>query len=152
MIQCDIVTVNGPSHESTKGLINPDLLRHFKKVRPSLPAYTCLNHTAKPGRLARQHDTRRYQRQKRHRRGGEEWTIARQVNQPNPVHVKLQPTRVFTIVGCSGYVDDAQDPQLLTAGAQQRYVEDAGRLLGNYLAGKPQERENVVVGALVSFT
>lgn len=31
--QCDVVTVNAPLHEGTKGLINADLLKHFKKVR-----------------------------------------------------------------------------------------------------------------------
>lgn len=30
--QCDVVTVNAPLHEGTKGLINADLLKHFKKV------------------------------------------------------------------------------------------------------------------------
>ena len=29
--QCDVVTVNAPLHEGTKGLINADLLKHFKK-------------------------------------------------------------------------------------------------------------------------
>ena len=29
--QCDIITVNCPLHEGTRGLINADLLRHFKK-------------------------------------------------------------------------------------------------------------------------
>lgn len=31
--QCDVVTVNVPLHEGTRGLINADLLKHFKKVR-----------------------------------------------------------------------------------------------------------------------
>lgn len=35
--QCDLVTVNAPLHEGTKGLINKDLLKHFKKVRNSPP-------------------------------------------------------------------------------------------------------------------
>jgi formate dehydrogenase len=30
--QCDLVTVNAPLHEGTKGLISQDLLKHFKKV------------------------------------------------------------------------------------------------------------------------
>ena len=30
--QCDIVTVNAPLHDGTRGLINADLLQHFKKV------------------------------------------------------------------------------------------------------------------------
>jgi formate dehydrogenase len=29
--QCDIVTVNAPLHEGTVGLVNADLLKHFKK-------------------------------------------------------------------------------------------------------------------------
>ena len=30
--QCDIVAVNAPLHDGTRGLINADLLKHFKKV------------------------------------------------------------------------------------------------------------------------
>jgi formate dehydrogenase len=29
--QCDIVTINCPLHEQTKGLVNAELLKHFKK-------------------------------------------------------------------------------------------------------------------------
>lgn len=29
--QCDVVTINAPLHEGTRGLINADLLKHFKK-------------------------------------------------------------------------------------------------------------------------
>jgi formate dehydrogenase len=29
--QCDVVTVNCPLHEGTRGLVNADLLKHFKK-------------------------------------------------------------------------------------------------------------------------
>ena len=29
--QCDIVTVNCPLHEGTRGLVNAELLKHFKK-------------------------------------------------------------------------------------------------------------------------
>lgn len=35
--QCDLVTVNAPLHEGTKGLINADLLKHFKKVLLPFP-------------------------------------------------------------------------------------------------------------------
>lgn len=31
-MQCDIITINAPLHEGTQGLINADLLKHFKKV------------------------------------------------------------------------------------------------------------------------
>lgn len=30
--QCDVITVNAPLHEGTRGLVNADLLKHFKKV------------------------------------------------------------------------------------------------------------------------
>lgn len=30
-IQCDVVTVNCPLHEGTRGLVNTELLKHFKK-------------------------------------------------------------------------------------------------------------------------
>jgi lactate dehydrogenase-like 2-hydroxyacid dehydrogenase len=29
--QCDVVTVNCPLHEGTRGLVNAELLKHFKK-------------------------------------------------------------------------------------------------------------------------
>src|SRR5690606_34493322 len=29
--QCDVITVNCPLHEGTRGLVNADLLKHFKK-------------------------------------------------------------------------------------------------------------------------
>ena len=29
--QCDVVAVNCPLHEGTRGLVNADLLKHFKK-------------------------------------------------------------------------------------------------------------------------
>lgn len=29
--QCDVVTVNCPLHEGTRGLVNDELLKHFKK-------------------------------------------------------------------------------------------------------------------------
>ena len=35
--QCDVVTVNAPLHEGTRGLINTDLLKHFKKVHTPFP-------------------------------------------------------------------------------------------------------------------
>lgn len=34
--QCDVVTVNCPLHENTKGLVNAKLLDHFKPVRSFL--------------------------------------------------------------------------------------------------------------------
>lgn len=32
--KCDVVTVNCPLHEGTRGLVNTELLKHFKKVTP----------------------------------------------------------------------------------------------------------------------
>ena len=29
--QCDVITINAPLHDGTRGLINADLLKHFKK-------------------------------------------------------------------------------------------------------------------------
>ena len=31
MSQCDVVTVNCPLHEGTRGLVNAELFKHFKK-------------------------------------------------------------------------------------------------------------------------
>lgn len=31
VLQCDVVTVNCPLHEGTRGLVNAELLKHFKK-------------------------------------------------------------------------------------------------------------------------
>ena len=49
--QCDVVTVNAPLHEGTKGLINKDLLSHFKKV--SRRSYSLDLHKAHDGCRAR---------------------------------------------------------------------------------------------------
>ena len=66
--QCDVVTVNVPLHEDTRGLINADLLKHFKKVRaymPSVAVRIALNvrflrvHTSSTRRVARSATQRR---------------------------------------------------------------------------------------------
>lgn len=33
--QCDVTTVNAPLHEGTLNLVNKNLLKHFKPVKPS---------------------------------------------------------------------------------------------------------------------
>ena len=43
--QCDIITVNAPLHDGTKGLINADLLKHFKKVRSHPAQLSCYSLT-----------------------------------------------------------------------------------------------------------
>ena len=66
--QCDVVTVNVPLHEGTRGLINADLLKHFKKVHAGMllvTARTVLNthilrvHTSPTRRVARSATQRR---------------------------------------------------------------------------------------------
>ena len=67
LAQCDVVTINCPLHEGTKGLFNADLIKHMKKGM-SLPSKLRNQWRASPANvcarcMARQYRPRRYRRQ-----------------------------------------------------------------------------------------
>jgi formate dehydrogenase len=37
--QCDVVTINCPLHEKTRGLFNKELISKMKKGKPHLPTF-----------------------------------------------------------------------------------------------------------------
>lgn len=64
LAQCDVVTINCPLHEKTKGLFNKDLIAKMKPGMPPPPQSSPPNPTNPPIRLlARQHRARRHRRQ-----------------------------------------------------------------------------------------
>jgi formate dehydrogenase len=72
--QCDVVTINCPLHEKTRGLFNKELISKMKKGT-SLPltidpSVNILTDTARR-LLARQHSPRRHCRQRRRRRSSQ---------------------------------------------------------------------------------
>ena len=76
--QCDVITVNAPLHEGTMGLINADLLKHFKKVS-TLSRNACRSVvTSRSGRVACQHRAWR-DLQRRGRRSGAQVRAAERV-------------------------------------------------------------------------
>lgn len=71
--QCDVVTINCPLHEGTKGLFNKELISKMKKgmIVPSAPEI-CVLILWSDRVMARQHGTRRYRGEGRRRGGPEE--------------------------------------------------------------------------------
>ncbi|KAI0315006.1 hypothetical protein OF83DRAFT_1174251 [Amylostereum chailletii] len=128
--QCDVVTVNAPLHEGTKGLINKNLLSHFKKgawlVNTARGAICEANDVAaalKSGQL--------------NGYAGDVWNV-----QPAP---KDHPWRSMqnALGGGNGMVPHYSGT---TLDAQARYAAGTKKILENFFEGKPQEPGNVIVG------
>jgi hypothetical protein len=70
LAQCDVVTINCPLHEKTRGLFNKELI---SKMKPGTfyPPKTNLPNLTFPRLLARQHRPRRHRRERRRRRSPE---------------------------------------------------------------------------------
>ncbi|KAI0312895.1 NAD-dependent formate dehydrogenase [Amylostereum chailletii] len=128
--QCDVVTVNAPLHEGTKGLINKDLLPHFKKgawlVNTARGAICNANDVAaalKSGQL--------------NGYAGDVWNV-----QPAP---KEHPWRTMTnaLGGGNGMVPHYSGT---TLDAQARYAAGTKQILQNFFEGREQEPGNVIVG------
>ncbi|CAE6408564.1 unnamed protein product [Rhizoctonia solani] len=127
--QCDLVTVNAPLHEGTKGLINKDLLKHFKKgawivntARGAIADREAIAEALKSGQI--------------NGYAGDVWDV-----QPAPSN---HPWRAMKnpLGGGNGMVPHYSGT---TLDAQMRYAEGTKKILENFFDGKPQDVGNVIV-------
>jgi len=128
--QCDVVTVNCPLHEGTRDLVNADLLQHFKKgawlVNTARGAICNADDVAaalKSGQL--------------NGYSGDVWNV-----QPAP-RDHVWRTAKNTLGAGNGMVPHYSGT---TLDAQARYASGTKSILENYIAGKPQDPQNIIVG------
>jgi formate dehydrogenase len=126
---CDVVTVNCPLHEGTRGLVNTELLKHFKKgawlvntARGAICDRMAVKAALESGQLAGY--------------SGDVWDI-----QPAP---KDHPWRTMKnqLGAGNGMVPHYSGT---TLDAQARYAAGAKDILSRFLAGKEQDHANVIV-------
>ncbi|KAJ1304320.1 hypothetical protein OPQ81_005480 [Rhizoctonia solani] len=127
--QCDVVTVNAPLHEGTRGLVNADLLKHFKKG-------AWIVNTARGAIVDRNDIAAALQSGHINGYAGDVWDV-----QPAP---QEHPWRTMKNVlgGGNGMVPHYSGT---TLDAQLRYAQGAKSILENYLEGKPQDPANLIV-------
>ncbi|KIP05092.1 hypothetical protein PHLGIDRAFT_25241 [Phlebiopsis gigantea 11061_1 CR5-6] len=127
--QCDVVTINAPLHEGTRGLINADLLKHFKKdawlvntARGAICNAEDVAAAVKSGQL--------------NGYAGDVWNV-----QPAP---KEHPWRYMKnpLQGGNGMVPHYSGT---TLDAQQRYASGTKQILENFFNNKPQEPANIII-------
>ncbi|PCH43627.1 NAD-dependent formate dehydrogenase [Wolfiporia cocos MD-104 SS10] len=128
--QCDVVTVNCPLHEGTRGLVNAELLKHFKKgawlvntARGAICDKDAVAAALKSGQLSGY--------------AGDVWNV-----QPAP-RDHVWRTMKNPLGGGNGMVPHYSGT---TLDAQARYAKGTRQILENYLTGKAQEPGNVIVG------
>jgi len=128
--QCDVVTVNCPLHEGTRGLVNHELLKHFKKgawlintARGAICDRDAVAEALKSGQLSGY--------------SGDVWNV-----QPAP-RDHIWRTMKNPLGAGNGMVPHYSGT---TLDAQARYAHGTRSILENYLKGKPQDPQNVIVG------
>jgi len=128
--QCDVVTVNCPLHGGTRGLVNAELLKHFKKgawlvntARGAICDKDAIAAALTAGQL------RGY--------AGDVWNV-----QPAPKD-HVWRTMKNPLGAGNGMVPHYSGT---TLDAQARYAEGTKNILANYLQDKPQEPQNIIVG------
>ncbi|GJE88600.1 NAD-dependent formate dehydrogenase [Phanerochaete sordida] len=128
--QCDVVTVNCPLHEGTRGLVNAELLKHFKKG-------AWLVNTARGAICDREAVAAAVKSGQLNGYSGDVWNV-----QPAP---KDHPWRYMKnpLGGGNGMVPHYSGT---TLDAQARYAAGTRSILENYLTNKPQEPQNVIIG------
>ncbi|KZV64944.1 NAD-dependent formate dehydrogenase [Peniophora sp. CONT] len=128
--ECDVVTVNCPLHHGTRGLVNKDLLKHFKKgawlvntARGAICQAEDIAEALKSGQL--------------NGYGGDVWNV-----QPAP---KDHPWRTMKNPLGGG---NAMSPHYsgTTLDAQARYASGTKSILDNFFNNKPQNPADVIVG------
>ncbi|CED83014.1 nad-dependent formate dehydrogenase [Phaffia rhodozyma] len=127
--QCDVISVNCPLHEKTRNLINKDTLKHFKKgawlvntARGAICNAEDVRDALESGQLAGY--------------GGDVWNV-----QPAP---KDHPWRTMTnpLGGGNGMVPHMSGT---TLDAQKRYADGTKLIIEQFLAGKPIDKQNLIV-------
>ncbi|CAL1707318.1 unnamed protein product [Somion occarium] len=127
--QCDVVAVNCPLHEGTRGLVNAELLKHFKKgawlvntARGAICDKDAVAAAVKSGQL--------------NGYAGDVWNV-----QPAP---KDHPWRTMKnpLGGGNGMVPHYSGT---TLDAQARYAAGTKSILENYFKSSPQEPQNIIV-------
>ena len=125
-----MITVNCLLHEGTRGLVNAELLKHFKKgawlvntARGAICDKDDVAAAVKSGQL--------------NGYAGDVWNV-----QPAPSD-HVWRTMKNPLGGGNGMVPHYSGT---TLDAQARYAAGAKEILENYLAGKPQNPANVIVG------
>lgn len=128
--QCDVVTVNCPLHEGTRGLVNAELLKHFKKgawlvntARGAICDKDAVAEALKSGQI--------------NGYSGDVWNV-----QPAPKD-HVWRTMKNPLGGGNGMVPHYSGT---TLDAQARYAAGTRSILENYLTNKPQEPQNVIIG------
>ncbi|KAJ3724693.1 NAD-dependent formate dehydrogenase [Lentinula raphanica] len=121
--QCDVVTVNCPLHEGTRGLVNDELLSHFKKgawlvntARGAICDKDAVARALKSGQLS---------------------GYAARSQRPCLAYDE-KPSR-----GGNGMVPHYSGT---TLDAQARYANGVKSILDNYFNNKPQEPQNIIIG------
>ncbi|KAJ6594065.1 NAD-dependent formate dehydrogenase [Mycena capillaripes] len=128
--QCDVVTVNCPLHEGTRGLVNDELLKHFKKG-------AWLVNTARGAICDKDAVARALASGQLSGYSGDVWNV-----QPAPKD-HVWRTVKNPLGGGNGMVPHYSGT---TLDAQARYAAGAKSILENYLTGKAQEPGNIIVG------
>jgi len=128
--RCDVVTVNCPLHEGTIGLVNDDLLKHFKKG-------AWLVNTARGAICDKDAVARALASGQLSGYSGDVWNV-----QPAPKD-HVWRTMKNPLGGGNGMVPHYSGT---TLDAQARYANGTKSILSNYLEGKAQEPQNIIVG------
>lgn len=128
--KCDVVTVNCPLHEGTRGLVNAELLKHFKKgawlvntARGAICDKDAVAAAIKSGHL--------------NGYAGDVWNV-----QPAPKD-HIWRTMKNPLGAGNGMVPHYSGT---TLDAQARYASGVRSILENYFSNKPQDPQNVIVG------
>jgi len=128
--QCDVVTVNCPLHEGTRGLVNDELLKHFKKG-------AWLVNTARGAICDKDAVARALASGQLSGYAGDVWNV-----QPAPKD-HVWRTVKNPLGGGNGMVPHYSGT---TLDAQARYAAGTKSILENYITGKDQESQNIIVG------
>ena len=128
--KCDVITVNAPLHEGTRGLVNASLLEHFKDG-------AWLVNTARGAICDKEAVTAAVKSGKLNGYSGDVWNV-----QPAP---RDHPWRTVKnpLGGGNGMVPHYSGT---TLDAQTRYANGVKKIIDNYLSGRAQDSADIIVG------